>query len=350
MDRVSGSPDVSVALGLGHPSLADQLINLHTAGGSVDIDGLAKDVAALKGHLAPYNYEGLKQEVGSKLPPFDSGHFSQALANAEPAASGQSQASGPAEKDKPHTATAGSTANGTTAARQHAAKAHQPRPKDTSLGHLAAGPESGGDPGAVSPGKGDHGGVSYGTYQIIKANVGDFLKHEGSQWSAEFAGKTPGTTEFTKAWKDIANRDPKAFQEAQHKYIERSHYTPMVDAVRQATNVDISQHSKTLQNVVWSAAVQQGPYSPIVTAAINKVIKKRIKPDNPDFDRRVINAIYDERGRTNAKGQVVHFRSSSPATQQNQIARFGHERLQALRELRAERRTGSNSSQPEKGL
>lgn len=306
MDRVSNSPNVSATLEPEKLSLADRLISINATGSSVDIAALAMDVAGLKGQVAPHDYAGLKQEVESKLSPFDSGHFSQTLANAEPL-------------------------------------------PDASLGHVSAMYESKGHPGAVSPGKDDPGRISYGTYQIRMDNVSAFLKHEGSQWRAAFAGKQPGTPEFGKAWKDIANRAPDAFQEAQHKYIERSHYTPVVNAARQATNVDISQHSKALQNAVWSTAVQHGPRTQFVTQAIDNVKEQNIQPDDPDFDRSMINAIYDERGRTNAKGQVVHFHSSSPAKQQEQLRRFANERDQSLQELEAERRAASKSAQPEKG-
>ena len=178
----------------------------------------------------------------------------------------------------------------------------------------------------------------------------DFVSHEGSKWSAEFAGKRPGTPEFDKAWQDIARRDPKGFQEAQHQYIERTHYTPTVNNVRNSTGVDISQHSKALQNVVWSTGVQHGPGSSIVSDAIKKVESQGIKPDDPDFDRRVINAIYDERGATNAAGQPIHFLHSSPENQRGVLARFASERRDALQELRAERGAEHQSDPPEKAL
>ncbi len=81
---------------------------------------------------------------------------------------------------------------------------------DAPLGKLSEKYESGGrGPGTVSSGKGDPGGVSYGTYQLASkiGRADEFVK---KYYPDEFAGLKGGTEEFTKKWKELAYKDPKA--------------------------------------------------------------------------------------------------------------------------------------------
>jgi hypothetical protein len=59
-------------------------------------------------------------------------------------------------------------------------------------------------------------------------------------------------------------------------------------------------------------------------------------PNRPGFDRALIEAIYAERGRRDASGRLVHFRSSSHAVQDSVANRFRSERKDALDMLAAE--------------
>ena len=72
-------------------------------------------------------------------------------------------------------------------------------------------------PGTISTGKGDLGGMSYGTYQL-SSNMGtlkEFLEHSG--YNQSFKGMTPRSTAFNEHWKDLAKNDP-AFAKAQHDF------------------------------------------------------------------------------------------------------------------------------------
>src|SRR5215213_6924104 len=81
---------------------------------------------------------------------------------------------------------------------------------DHPLGKLSEKYESGGrGPGTVSSGKGDPGGVSYGTYQLA-SKVGRADEFVQKYYSDEFKGLKGGTDEFTKKWKELADKDPKA--------------------------------------------------------------------------------------------------------------------------------------------
>ncbi|MGJ4803401.1 LysM peptidoglycan-binding domain-containing protein [Luteimonas sp. SDU82] len=209
---------------------------------------------------------------------------------------------------------------------------------------------SGRGPGTVSTGRGDRGGVSYGSYQLA-TNAGrpqEFLAEEGARWAAEFAGQRPGTEAFSQTWREIAAREPAAFQQAQHDYIERTHYEVQAARVQERTTiagvdggiatpgVDLSQHSRALQNVAWSTAVQHGPRSGIVAGAIAEVRAAGIQDWDPGFDRAVIDAVYAERGRVDGNGTLVHFSGSRADVQAGVAARFVDERADAIAALQAE--------------
>lgn len=227
-----------------------------------------------------------------------------------------------------------------------------PGPQDKpEMGSLSAHYEtSGRGPGTVSTGRGDIGGVSYGSYQLSTAagRPQDFLRTEGAAWAAEFAGQRAGTAAFSQTWRAVAAREPEAFGDAQHAYIERTHYQPQADRIQTRTTVagvdggiatpgvDLSQHSRALQNVAWSTAVQHGPGSNIIANAIRDVRASGTADWDPGFDRAVIEAVYAERGRTNRNGELVHFSSNSRAVQQGVAERFVNERADALVALVAE--------------
>lgn len=78
---------------------------------------------------------------------------------------------------------------------------------------------------AISSGKGDHGGASYGTYQLAStgganSTLNKFLNSSG--YASQFAGLTPGTPEFNAKWKQIAANDP-LFGAAQRDFIKSTH-------------------------------------------------------------------------------------------------------------------------------
>lgn len=192
-------------------------------------------------------------------------------------------------------------------------------------------------PGTVSTGKGDHGGVSYGSYQMTRPTVTAFLKNEGAPWSGQFAGQAPGSPEFTSTWHKVANANPDAFFNAQHDYINRTHYQVQLQTIRDQTGVDLTNRSYALQDVVWSTAVQLGARSGEVVSAIADVKAAGGDPSSPSSDADLIRAIYAERGLQNPDGTLVHFASSSLKVQEGVRARYIQEQAAALRELRQQR-------------
>ncbi|MBW8733777.1 MAG: hypothetical protein JF571_05630 [Asticcacaulis sp.] len=175
------------------------------------------------------------------------------------------------------------------------------------LGNLSMKEETSYSPGnealaaaTVSSGKGDPGGISYGAYQLASSeaggrNVQTFLKHEGAPWAAKFNGMEPTVHgKFGAKWKDIAASDPKAFFEAQHRYIQRTKYDPAVLKVLQTTGLDINRQPEAVQQVVWSMSVQHGKAARLITRSVKDVDNTHSRSD-PGYAQALIARLYDNR-------------------------------------------------------
>ena len=204
------------------------------------------------------------------------------------------------------------------------------------LGKLSAKYETGGrGPGTVSTGVGDRGGVSYGSYQMAsKMGVPqEFVKQDGFPWLTDFQNLTAGTADFTTCWKRIAANEPDAFQKCQHEYIKKTHYDLLVAKILTDDGLDVNTRSHALQDVVWSTAVQHGGNTSMVHKALANVTCART---DRTFDEQLIRAIYAERGRKKADGNLAYFSKSSPNVQKGVANRFRSELNDALAMLAKE--------------
>lgn len=214
----------------------------------------------------------------------------------------------------------------------------QPQPTATFvLGKLSERFETGGrGPGVVSTGAGDAGGASYGSYQMTSkpggGTVRRFVTQPDFPFRDKFAGLTPGTPAFTNAWKQLAKTNGNEFQNSQHDFIKKTHFDPLVQKIINEDGVNVLTRSHALQDVIWSTAVQHGPGTNVPHVALANV---RSSPEDPNFDRDFITAIYAERGRKNANGVLARFSRNSPAVQSGVARRFRDELRDALQMLGA---------------
>lgn len=165
------------------------------------------------------------------------------------------------------------------------------------LGSLSEVYESGNrGPGTVSGGTNDPGGVSYGVYQLSSraGTLSAFMRNEGARWANEFVGLTPGSRAFSNRWQSAASREPQAFREAQHAFIERTHYQPAVDTVQTRTGLDLNTRHNAVRDAVWSVSVQHAGASTILRDAVARTDGQMARTD-PGYDRALINNIYDRR-------------------------------------------------------
>lgn len=204
------------------------------------------------------------------------------------------------------------------------------------LGNLSAKYETGGrGPGVVSTGAGDYGGVSYGSYQMAsKMGVPTrFVTQPGFPWLKDFANLTAGTAPFTAVWKRIAAEQTADFQKAQHEYIKKTHYDLLCSKILSDDSLDVNTRSRAVQDVVWSTAVQHGPGTPIVHRACSSL---SCKTTDANYDELLIRAIYAERGKRKADGNLAYFSKSSSSVQAGVANRFKSELQDALKMLASE--------------
>ncbi|CAE6901245.1 hypothetical protein [Paraburkholderia domus] len=194
--------------------------------------------------------------------------------------------------------------------------------KDWALGKTSQFFESGTrGAAAISTGKGDHGGASYGTYQLAsaggaKSTLNKFLASSG--YASQFAGLTPGSPEFNAKWKQIAASDP-AFGAAQHDFIKSTHFDPQMVLLGKS-GIDLSKRGAAVQDAVWSTSVQFGGQTSLIKSALAG------KDTSKMSDAEIVTAIQNYK--------IAHnsdlFRSSSASTQASTLNRASVERSRLL--------------------
>jgi hypothetical protein len=202
------------------------------------------------------------------------------------------------------------------------------------LGALSAKYESGNRAsGTVSSGKGDPGGVSYGSYQL-SSRVGTAQRFADQYYAEWFHGTKPGSDEFSALWKKLAGEREPELAAYEHLFIADTHYQPFADRLRKELGFNVDQHSNALRDVAWSTAVQHGAGNKIFSRALEKAAQENRLSQLTD--REIIELVYQERGRVDTKGVSAYFSRSSPQIQKSVQKRFKNEQQDALKELAAE--------------
>ncbi|MCX8501672.1 MAG: hypothetical protein ORO03_08280 [Alphaproteobacteria bacterium] len=209
------------------------------------------------------------------------------------------------------------------------------------LGELSAKYESGNlASGAISSGIGDRGGVSYGLYQMSSlpdgGTVRKFIAQLKPQWLAKLTANPIGSPEFNLAWQEIARKNDVGFSLAQHEFIRTTHYLPMVKALQTRCKLNLNNHSFSMQNVIWSCAVQHGSQSRIPSDCWKSLPTDIQQGDRLSCDTAWITTIYRERGRVDEWGNLVYFPHCSAEVQKSLKRRFKSESLTALKMIHDE--------------
>lgn len=134
--------------------------------------------------------------------------------------------------------------------------------KEGGLGSVSAYFESGNrGVETISKGKGDHGGVSYGTHQLSSKSgtMNAFLRsEEGSKYYNEFRGLKAGSKEFDEKYLDVAKGDKEGFEGAQKAFIKKTHFDPLSSWVNKQYGIDVNERSRAVQELMYSLSVQHG--------------------------------------------------------------------------------------------
>lgn len=209
-------------------------------------------------------------------------------------------------------------------------------PETDNLGKLSTKYETGNrGPGTVSTGKGDPGGVSYGSYQLA-SKVGRADQFVQKYYPQEFQGLKGGSEEFTKKWKELATKDPVALKKNEHEFIRVTHYQPQVEKLKK-TGLDVAKRSATFRDVVWSVAVHHGPNTDVITKALETLTKDG-KAISDLLETDLIRAVYAERGKTTPEGKLVRFKGVSDDWIPGLKKRFENEQEDALEMLAKEKK------------
>ena len=195
---------------------------------------------------------------------------------------------------------------------------------------------SGGDPGRISSGANDPGGISYGSHQLSskKGTADDFIASpEARAWAKQFLDLKAGTPEFGKQWKAVAAREPSAFEGAQKAYIGRTLYEPAVKRVAKATGYNLDIAHEAVRQVTYSVSVQHGGAAIILSRAVSQTDTK-FKRTDASYQKQLIENIYSQR--TEYTRAVTRRSLPGDAKSLNNAikTRFPSERDDALRLLR----------------
>jgi len=204
------------------------------------------------------------------------------------------------------------------------------------IGELSAQFESGED-GVGAIGYDPGGGTSYGTYQIasrpgsMKEFI-NYLEDRQPEWARRLKAAGRANTGSTRgamptAWKRIAEENPSRFEDLQRDFVRGNFHEPAAEAILQDTGLDVSDHSKALQEVLWSTAVQHG------AAGARKIFSKALRQlqvhGRVPTDEALIEQVYQVRAQY-AGGLSAHLKASVQD-------RFREERSVALSMLRERR-------------
>ncbi|MCX7512788.1 peptidoglycan-binding domain-containing protein [Frateuria hangzhouensis] len=200
------------------------------------------------------------------------------------------------------------------------------------LGQTSERYESGGrGPGTISSGKGDHGGVSYGTFQL-STNSGTLRAYlDQSVYRDAFEGLEPKTRAFNEKWGDLARTDP-AFAQDQYDFVKATHYDAQVERLA-AAGLDLSARGPAVQDALWSTSVQYGNRT---TSIVTRGLERAFGSDYEIAvlsDRDIVGAIQDYKLAYNDQ----LFASSAPIVKASVAHRIASEKadLIALAEGRA---------------
>ena len=207
------------------------------------------------------------------------------------------------------------------------------------LGDLSKKYESSGDAGTISSGYGDAGGKSYGMYQFsstmgVVDNYVKWLQENGYWFGDELAKYTVGSSYFDDAWRFLANSDNRGdFERSQHDFTKAMYYDRAC-ALLADSGYHVNKHSKAMKDVVWSRAVQYGPYQIVdmFDEACCGVLGyfNLSYVDDIAFDKSMIEAIYLEVCSTPG------WTNGSPSLREGLYARFRNECEEALNMLNEE--------------
>ena len=184
----------------------------------------------------------------------------------------------------------------------------------------------------ISSGKGDYGGVSFGSYQFPsygKSEVGkdsNLYKFWSTYYGAKYPDVKPGNNQaFKDAWLKEAKSDPQGFYENEYAYMFPNYYGNARDIFSKNGLGNFDNYDRAAQEALWSTTVQLGAGGPSTSKGAFALFKKagvNAGMDPTEF----VNKLYD----TKISNVPTNFKSSSAAVQNSIKSRYEKERSVVL--------------------
>lgn len=174
--------------------------------------------------------------------------------------------------------------------------------------------------GTISTGKGDKGGMSYGTYQLASktGTLSEFLRWSG--YDKDFQGLPITSPQFNQEWKYLARADPN-FAKSQYDFIKSTHYDVQLRRLKNL-GIDLTNRGPAIQDAVWSTAVQ---YRGLTTEIFSQALR------NQDIsqltDEQIIELVYARK----LRGVDQDFHSSTWKTRNSVRSRIPREENSLIR-------------------
>jgi hypothetical protein len=175
----------------------------------------------------------------------------------------------------------------------------------------------------------DRGGASYGSYQLASflpeftpsgkarpssknSPVTAYLKT--SKFKSFFEGLTPATAEFDAKWREIGSSQRTEFAKDQNEYVKRTYYDVMVANLLRV-GFDASKFGPSVQDLIWSTAVQFGP-------SRTDIFTKPLSGKTELTDRDIVNLVSEYK----IANAATFFKSSGPDIIAGVANRFNNEK------------------------
>jgi hypothetical protein len=169
---------------------------------------------------------------------------------------------------------------------------------------VSAGFESGNDPKAFNAGEN-----SFGTFQMRENTANGFAQELG------MANTDPNSEGFKQEWDaKVDEMGPEAFQQQEAAFIEKTHFTPQVNLLRENKVPDEIINNPVIQELILSTAVQHGGDTDVIIKALTQLAGS----GQPVTIESIVNAVIEER--------KTRFPSSSPETRANVQSRLDREK------------------------
>lgn len=204
------------------------------------------------------------------------------------------------------------------------------------LGWLSEQAESGGDPAAISSGRGDSGGISYGKYQFssnmgVVQNFVEWLQNHlepYGEYGRQLAQYEVNSEEFKDKWRELAEVDHDGFSALQDEFSEPKYFDSGATNLWEQYCFDIHQHSFALRSVLFSNCIQHGSwYGAEVFQDANNLFNKTAEEPlelNDMTDAQIIENLYE------VKLTDMSWSSGAPDQRPGLFARWERERAIAL--------------------